>query len=1455
MSNATLFTSTPGVTPMNATGFSAPTTDGPLAMAAMAALAGIPDETHQIRLSIGLSYQIDKSSVPPHLLQLQQQQLLQQQQQQQQKDQQHGNNSNKHLHPNRNQHKPAPVPRSAKREESRVFFVTYAGPPCEGKTPPLVADANNWASTHDVVVNLPMINEVLSRPMDFCIFEVIKVALPPPPRKKDYKKGQEKRDAKEQENERDMPKSTVPKVTLVNTGLETKQQRAKRAQQLVQPDVPLAANGSPDASDPDVGAILSLNAASDRLVATAVAAATADLVAYPHLLGTPPTTETPRGVPASAPHIGPSTPAKAKNTPPSPAAVHKATPPKAKVAPSPLKAASFLAMSQVPRTAPYDKSLSYLESRPTVDPPAVLARPKSEPFLKKAEIEHALENAKKRTIQTTFANAPPPGHSDDGHPEPPAVAAAKTAPPPAAASQPVKAKSHKTTSNAPSSAKGARATQSSTYSDEESDAEGIRRTRQQKSKFDAPPHRSPEVPRKKKQQRSSSKTSNTKKKHPTIHPNQSLVRRRNDDDDDDDDVPKKEYPHPHHFDHPERHTTHNYYGSIHHVRRSRSAMSLASVSQMAHRARTPPQPHHHDHPMSMLYPRKKSRDAGAPVVVAADGDGKSVTAKKSGKSQERKEKKEKATDKKEGNADIYSIMNDRGLFAGLNFSAMQAGAKKPTVRPSLRPVWFENLPVGIETRVLQGEGRTSVADSSDAERSRGRGNKRDNGKFRVKSADRARADDSNTFMDRSGNDISARGRSKSEGRGMNRSSRDDNDEGGLRRRSKSSRSVSRSPGRSRSRSRSGPSIAHRSGEDVDDSAAAERLRTAMMDPDAAHVILATRDEKVKREKKGNMTLETQRVLVGRMSVDMADLVLGKMSVTGMLKDKVEGLTSFQVSISADQALLSEEQEEILNPLSITISAAYGMPSKPVSFAQLDRCCYPTMTLFQFFTYPKYFEACRDEPHGETCTFETRHIILSGLMDRDRLVRDIATDKLRVEVHDRQLRVPDDFAQTVVTRDGVARTVGEMVPRAPYGVATFDLQELIRGSTKLGLVSPILPCRRERRKAVFPPGLWLESGAMLTIRVDLLRPLVRESAGVFLSLNTGPFQRMIVMVPANDVVTLRLIEEEVETMNAAALYVCVEDKKLRRAALMDIHLQPEELGFSELDVVTGFALFDSSVRIFLLEGLHGRGIQRIKDVIAGNPEAAHAILHTSTKRTYKERRWNPLSLGLLHVRMTSDIADMVHLARHYVIENIPRNCFECLMFLSKCVDTNEEFADILIEDFPTLAQMSSMLSTFGEVVAYESISYVESPELLELAELERQAEAAQKAAAATDNKQRKRIDDRNRAFEVWMKKQSHLHKDFLQEYQEKYPYLGKPRARDYQERPVFNYSIQEMSSISEQLAQTRANMKKNKSYLYSTLYDLSLPPVDLYEELRKDPIRGTLPPLQLREGKRQQQRVR
>jgi hypothetical protein len=112
--------------------------------------------------------------------------------------------------------------------------------------------------------------------------------------------------------------------------------------------------------------------------------------------------------------------------------------------------------------------------------------------------------------------------------------------------------------------------------------------------------------------------------------------------------------------------------------------------------------------------------------------------------------------------------------------------------------------------------------------------------------------------------------------------------------------------------------------------------------------------------------------------------------------------------------------------------AENMPNTPLPFKELDRLCLPTCTRFKFFNDSKVYEAKGKVSHGECIRFETKHIVLLGLMDSRAVKQQMLNNPLLIEVHDRDLKEPDDIGK--ISADlRVRSTWGKP---GPYGVAKF-----------------------------------------------------------------------------------------------------------------------------------------------------------------------------------------------------------------------------------------------------------------------------------------------------------------------------------------------------------------------------------------------------------------------------------
>ncbi|KAJ3163228.1 hypothetical protein HDU86_002398 [Geranomyces michiganensis] len=294
--------------------------------------------------------------------------------------------------------------------------------------------------------------------------------------------------------------------------------------------------------------------------------------------------------------------------------------------------------------------------------------------------------------------------------------------------------------------------------------------------------------------------------------------------------------------------------------------------------------------------------------------------------------------------------------------------------------------------------------------------------------------------------------------------------------------------------------------------------------------------------------ETKHELRAHIDIDVSDLFWGALSVHAEIKTRVEGLASCKANLTLSSPLLSKQQEESLNPISITMLRADSMPDKPTSYHDLNRICSPVFTKFNFLSDPHTHQSVSSQRHDHRVAFNTRHLVLAGLLDEDVLREDLLGKKLMVELHDRELK------------------------RASAVYQSEDaLTELASGAMLVELVAPVLPGRGGRRvksghQRPLPPAQWLESGTTLAIRVESKYPALANSG---LSIG-GVFRRVVIVTSAHDEVTLLQVQRAVEECNARALGIAVGQDHADetvvaavRTALQRYVITEQEAGDAEL----------------------------------------------------------------------------------------------------------------------------------------------------------------------------------------------------------------------------------------------------------------------------------------------------
>ncbi|KAJ3410938.1 hypothetical protein HDV05_002993 [Chytridiales sp. JEL 0842] len=558
--------------------------------------------------------------------------------------------------------------------------------------------------------------------------------------------------------------------------------------------------------------------------------------------------------------------------------------------------------------------------------------------------------------------------------------------------------------------------------------------------------------------------------------------------------------------------------------------------------------------------------------------------------------------------------------------------------------------------------------------------------------------------------------------------------------------------------------------------------------------------------KVRMVIETQKVLVAKASMDLTNFILGAREVEAFLPIKPDGLKNFRVTVSVDKALLSAKQTKALKPVRVNIVAAENMPKTPLPYSELDRLCSPTKVSFKFYNGSILYEAQGKVAHAENIAFEATHVIFTGLFNEDEFRNQLLSTQLLVEVHDRDPKPSEDISR-------VRADLGFLDPKTltgPFGVARFDLSDMAKGETYLRRSSPILPGRRDEKRG-FPPGLWLESGAYLTISVQTGSPLFDAPNRFIVRKAEHPFGRILLMASREDTHLSRLVETLVNEVNMAARDISETDPT------------EEEMLDTKLDIITGYEVIDDDIRFFFLEGLINKGLLALVNQLSKSLPCPE-MLYFDPDTSYPERCWKTCKQKIVHILLQPSVDDVIHSVKTYIWQNIPPECYEALMIIQKLRQLDLFYRKSHYSFYPSNAMIESLLATFGSQITFEEAS----PTFFETSSESEQTPCnlSRPGSHGMQKPRRKLVDDRNLAFETWLKNSKDREYDVIRSYQQKFQAKAPPRVRDYQEDPVFNYSIQKLSSTELQVASLRQKLKKGE-YLYSDQFNLSLPPLPLY----------------------------
>ncbi|KAL5263744.1 hypothetical protein ACHWQZ_G004965 [Mnemiopsis leidyi] len=433
-----------------------------------------------------------------------------------------------------------------------------------------------------------------------------------------------------------------------------------------------------------------------------------------------------------------------------------------------------------------------------------------------------------------------------------------------------------------------------------------------------------------------------------------------------------------------------------------------------------------------------------------------------------------------------------------------------------------------------------------------------------------------------------------------------------------------------------------------------------------------------------------------------------------------------VKISLNKPLMSPSLSRELCPMKLNIVKSKNNPNTPVTYKQLSEQCNPVFARYTFLGEDQVDTAGVE--HAKNIVWNHQHVILLGVLSRNKLEEFLTGPPFQVELHDRDRRadiikpLPKIFdihgnEEHLFDTSGKSKALGPPgIPWDSYGIAKFDLSPLLLGEDKLRLKSPVLPCVRpvnSSRNSVLktqprlddtgslPCGRYIESETVLTVELSLAHPLVQHTN--YLKLTSSikptdneeadcPFVRIVYTMPASKSEQLDKIVEQVLETNVNIFNLDNLPKEMYSSALSTYKLTKSQLRSISLDYITGFHMLDGEQHLLVLEGTTGGSIARIWEE---NPKTHQdfKVLYNSELK-FSERLYSLLSPDIMKVKLFEPLVSLVKHPSLYVRGSVSREAYDGLICLSDLRAANLLLSCSRNNSFPTGNMIKLVAMEFG-----------------------------------------------------------------------------------------------------------------------------------------------------------------
>ncbi|XP_050021372.1 uncharacterized protein CFAP92 isoform X3 [Alexandromys fortis] len=640
------------------------------------------------------------------------------------------------------------------------------------------------------------------------------------------------------------------------------------------------------------------------------------------------------------------------------------------------------------------------------------------------------------------------------------------------------------------------------------------------------------------------------------------------------------------------------------------------------------------------------------------------------------------------------------------------------------------------------------------------------------------------------------------------------------------------------------------------------------------------------EEEANMKLAAAAWKPSIFSIQLAvmPLLAGWQTVISRGSEKSANILDCFLTLKTEVPIMTEEQKQDLNPLTIKIRSASCLPTQPVSIHDLERLCTPVYCRYQFHNTPVH--ETKGEPHGTHIFFQDINVIFLGAMHPSDLREYLEGPPMVVEVHDRDrkseeyTRKPTLFGedpvdsyfnlQAFISSKDTENNPFESQNKIwdPYGVARVSFADLLLGHKYLNLVVPIHNCEpkspgrsqdsRNRKSVGFrapmdvlqhssmPTGNYLEANSLLKLRVDIAVPLSAWLTAPELDFMGTQFGRIIFVFNTKKLVLLQNLLQDITMINAKALdldsHPIQNIQQILSAFKVRVKIQEQQ----GLDVLTGFHLLDGKIHLFILEGLAEHGLRQLwesyQSRVTTSNRVACKVLYNS-RLLFRHRLYADLETILYHVHLFRPVSMLLRYPTLYVRGAVPRMAFQALTRIHDICHNSTRLREVIMRDLlPSSSMVKDLSQEFGIPISQEELTDAKllaaSPQPTPNdAKIQRQTSTLPEEIQAH---QEKYLQWRNNML---LKNQDHRDSLVQKNITEAYQLTKKPlksmaktiRIAIPENKAVHNYSIQSLNSTELAKKEMFKEMAKEprKRFTYSQRYfSAMVEPRDPKEEEKK-----------------------